>query len=591
MVLNLTFSIIDYGIFATMLLVSFLIGIYHACTSSQNNDDYLLAGKSIGVIPMAISLCASFNSAYMILGIPAEIYTYGSQFYVMILGTGIGVFIAGEVWIPVLYRLNLVSMYEYFELRYRSKFPRLVMTLIFILKSSIYIGIVLYAPTMALASVTQFSWQLCILVLGISSTIYTAIGGMKAVVWTDVFQIFIVFAGIVAIIVEGLIKTGGWEKMWEANVAGGRIELFNMSMDPYERHTFWNVLFGTLIMWGSPYTCSQYLVQRCLCLPTLTKGKIALYTNFIGQFVMTTMVAIIGLIMYAYYATCDPVKAGVVMKNDAIIPLFVLQEFVEYPGVAGLFISCLFSGALSTLDSTLNSLAAVTWEEIKACTCFESINKKHENMITKSLSVAYGIVAIGLAFVCHNLGSLINVGSRLFGACMGPMFGLCLVSVLCPMVNLKGASAGIVVGQILNIWLSFGAMIYSSAPATLSLNVTDCSVFNMSLTTDEMSSTQITNLTQESFEHSDDSVSSIYLLSYNIYPIIGTLTTILVSLFVSLCTGFNQGLCEEDAKYFYPFSWKLYKYCHLKFLSSTGTCSVPTLNDRKESSQIELQKL
>ena len=104
MAVTLTFSLWDYAVFGGMILVSFLIGVYHAFTANQSNDEYLMGGKSIGVLPMAISLCASFNSAYMILGIPAEIYSFGSQFYVMILGTGLGVFLAGEIWIPVLYR-------------------------------------------------------------------------------------------------------------------------------------------------------------------------------------------------------------------------------------------------------------------------------------------------------------------------------------------------------------------------------------------------------------------------------------------------------------------------------------------------------
>ena len=85
---------------------------------------------------MAISLCASFNSAYMILGIPSEMYSYGTQFYVMILGTGVGVLLGAEVWIPVLYKLRVVSIYEYFERRYRSKLPRLLMTGVFVLKVS-----------------------------------------------------------------------------------------------------------------------------------------------------------------------------------------------------------------------------------------------------------------------------------------------------------------------------------------------------------------------------------------------------------------------------------------------------------------------
>lgn len=216
-------------------------------------------------------------------------------------------------------------MYEYFELRFGSRLLRLIMTLIFIIKTVMYLGMVLYAPTMALASVTRIDWQVSILILGISSTLYTTIGGMKAVVWTDVFQIFIVFGGILAIMIQGVIKVGGWANVLDIAERGNRTELFDLSIDPFERHNFLNLLFGTLIMWGSPYVCSQYLVQRCVCLPSIAKAKMALYINYLGQFVMTTLVVIIGLVMYAYYVSCDPVLAGITKKRDALIPLFVIQ--------------------------------------------------------------------------------------------------------------------------------------------------------------------------------------------------------------------------------------------------------------------------
>ena len=98
--------------------------------------DYLMGSRSFGILPIAISLCASFNSAYMILGIPGEVYSHGTQFLVMIFGTGLGVVVSAELWLPILYRLNIVSIYEYFELRYASKFPRILMTVIFLLKVS-----------------------------------------------------------------------------------------------------------------------------------------------------------------------------------------------------------------------------------------------------------------------------------------------------------------------------------------------------------------------------------------------------------------------------------------------------------------------
>ena len=512
-------------------------------------------------------------------GIPSEIYSYGTQFFIMIFGTGFGVFVASELWLPILYRIHVVSIYEYFEMRYRSKFPRLLMTLIFVLKVSIfrklpirkfligrfffqtmlYVGIVVYAPTIALSSVTNLSWWVCVLLLGICATVYTTLGGIQAIVWTDVFQIFIMFGGILAIFIEGLNETGGLKKVWEIAEQGQRIEFFNWSLDPYERHTTINVFFGTFILWGAPYTCSQYLIHRALCLPSVTKGRVALYINFVGQVIMVSLVAFIGLILYAFYIDCDPVVAGVVQKRDAVIPLFVLQQFaVQAPGVPGIFISCLFSGALSTLDSALHALASVTWEEVKHMERFKGISDKTETVILRVLSVFFGILATGMAFLCNNLGSLINAGGKLLGACMGPMFGYTLVSILCPFVNLKGSCFGLITGQAVNIWLSGGSMVYGVGTPTLELKTTDCSMFN--LTMEEIPEPALSNVTNlpiqlldRPFEYGD-----IYRMSYNVYPIIGMVLTIVLSIIGSLATGGFDDIRAEDKDLVHPWAWKLF---------------------------------
>lgn len=334
-------------------------------------------------------------------------------------------------------------------------------------------------------------------------------------------------------------------------------------MDPFERHTFLNVFFGTFILWGAPYTCSQYLIHRALCLPTVFKGRMALYINYIGQVIMVSLVAMIGLILYAYYIDCDPVTAGIVKKRDAVIPLFVLQQFSErYPGLPGIFISCLFSGALSTLDSALHALASVTWEEVKGMDRFRGITDRTETIILRVLSVFFGFLATGMAFLCDNLGSLISAGGTLFGACMGPMFGYTLVSILVPFVNLKGSCFGLICGQIINMWLSMGSVIYGVKTPPLELSATNCSVFNIT----EIPMTEILqsplnqtvevpfHLLDRPFEFED-----IYRMSYNIFPIIGMILTIVLSIVGSLVTGGMDQLAREDLEnLIFPFSWRLF---------------------------------
>ena len=336
---------------------------------------------------------------------------------------------------------------------------------------------------------------------------------------------------------------------------GDRIEFFNWSLDPFERHTFLNVFFGTFILWGAPYTCSQYLVHRALCLPSINKGRLALYINFVGQVVMVTLVAFIGLSLYAFYIECDPVMAGVVQKRDGVIPLFVLQQFSEsYPGLPGIFVSCLFSGALSTLDSALHALASVTWEEVKGLNRFQGISDRTETNILRLLSVFYGFIATGLAFLCDNLGSLISAGGTLFGACMGPMFGYTLVSILVPFVNLKGSCFGLIAGQIVNMWLSMGSVVYRVKTPTLQISATNCSMFNVTdiPITNVSSTSEIPfHLLDRPFEFED-----IYRMSYNIFPIIGMVLTIVLSILGSLATGGTASNIEDLQDYIHPLVWR-----------------------------------
>lgn len=290
---------------------------------------------------------------------------------------------------------------------------------------------------------------------------------------------------MLAIMIRGLILIGGFSSMWSAAESGGRLNFFNFSGDVFERHTFWNLIFGSLILWGSPYATSQFMIHRCLCLDTETKGKYSLYVNFIGQILMLLVVTIIGLTLYTFYQVncidykdnstrlnppfcskkdCDPVSAGLISSNDAIVPFFVSQEFSDLPGMSGLFVACLFSGALSSLDSgTKNSLflsnflfsilkvyileaghglATVTFEELSDFPKFRELTYGKETLTLRLLSILYGVLSTMLAFLCSNLGSIIQMAGTLMGGCLGPMFAFVLIAILLPFVNLKGSILG-----------------------------------------------------------------------------------------------------------------------------------------------------
>nr|XP_021553187.1 sodium-dependent multivitamin transporter isoform X2 [Neomonachus schauinslandi] len=260
-----TFSLVDYVVFVLLLVLSLAIGLYHAFRGWGRHTvgQLLMADRKMSCLPVALSLLATFQSAVAILGVPSEIYRFGTQYWFLGCCYFLGLLIPAHVFIPVFYRLHLTSAYEYLELRF-NKAVRVCGTLTFIFQMVIYMGVVLYAPSLALNAVTGFDLWLSVLTLGIVCTVYTALGGLKAVIWTDVFQTLVMFLGQLVVIIVGSAKVGGLRHVWEVASQHGRISGIVLDPDPFVRHTFWTLAFGGVFMMLSLYGVNQAQVQRYL---------------------------------------------------------------------------------------------------------------------------------------------------------------------------------------------------------------------------------------------------------------------------------------------------------------------------------------
>lgn len=183
-------SVVDYFVLFGMLVVCSAIGIYHAFrgTSIRSGKEYFLGSRKISPIPVAVSLVVSVMSAVTYIGTPADVYMHGPRFGLMCLNKAIVAFVVTTVTLPVFYRLELTSVYEYLDRRF-NKVVRYAVVILELFFSTLYLGIVVYAPALALSTVTGMNLTLSVLSIGIVCTFYTTIGGIKAVIWTDVFQV------------------------------------------------------------------------------------------------------------------------------------------------------------------------------------------------------------------------------------------------------------------------------------------------------------------------------------------------------------------------------------------------------------------
>ncbi|XP_070575500.1 sodium-dependent multivitamin transporter-like [Ptychodera flava] len=295
------FGIVDYVVFSAMLGVSLVTGIYHGIKSGQRTgtSEYLVADKSMSCLPVAMSLSVSFLSALTILGMSAEIFLYDATYSFMLLSYLWLMPTVTFLFLPVFHGLDLISAYEYFGLRFNYA-VRITATLLFALQTVFYIAVTMIGPALAVEAVMDVDLWIMLVITGAVCVFYTTLGGMKAVIWTDVFQFLVIVGSLVTVIVLGTIEAGGLEKVWETNKQDGRLDIVTVPLDITERTTMLSMIFGGG-MNNVAYYISQTAVQRYVSSKSLGHAQVSTMLILPFQCVILPIVFFSGLVMYAYY--------------------------------------------------------------------------------------------------------------------------------------------------------------------------------------------------------------------------------------------------------------------------------------------------
>lgn len=527
------FSVWDYVVFVGIILAAAGIGLFQACRSRKDTSsaEFLLGGRRMTAVPVAMSLTASFMSGITVIGTPAEAYRYGAAFWLFGFSYAFMSAITAELFVPLFYRLGITSTYEYLEMRF-NRLLRVIGTSIYIVQTALYTGLVIYAPALALNQITGLDLWGVLVATGIVCIIYCTLGGLKAVIWTDVMQMVIMLSGFVAVIARGAVLQGGLTKIWEDAGHGGRLEVFDFDPDPLRRHTFWTIVVGGTIMWVSIYSINQSQVQRYISCKTLGHAKMSLYVNMVGLWLTVSLAVFSGLTMFSIYKNCDPFTNGDVSSSDQLLPYLVMDMLAVYPGIPGLFVAAAYSGTLSTVSSSINALVAVTVEDF-IIPHFKDISEKRLKWLNMGLSVFYGGLCIGMAGVASLMGNILQASLSIFGMIGGPLLGLYLLGMLFRTTNSTGGLTGMVVGLALTLWVGIGGQLYpplAEKIRPLPLTTVNCS-----------SSANATEApwTTPAFLNNDrpSLADTWYSLSYLYLSVLGTLSTIVCGLLVSVITG------------------------------------------------------
>ncbi|KAL7643247.1 UNVERIFIED_CONTAM: hypothetical protein RMT77_006538 [Armadillidium vulgare] len=470
-----TFGVFDYCLFAGVLIISGGIGLYTFYKGNKSPEEFLMGNRSFKPLPIAISLLTSYVSAINILGHPAEVYAYGIQIYTMTIGNMSGILFSYYFFLPMLFPLKLTSIIEYIELRFKSKRLSLSILLLTIMKTALACGIILYAPTIALASITKLNILANIFLLGTICTIYSAFGGIRAVVWTDVFQFSAMLIGLIAIVGVGIVENEGIVNILYTSSKGERLELFNMSPSPFERYTFINTFTFGFFIYSQIYSNEQINLQRICAVKSIKNARRVLSYNIFGSLLLTSLLHFCGLVVYASYAGCDPMALGIIKRNAEIIPYFVIDKLSFIPGLTGIFIAAIIGGSLSTLSSAINACTALIWKDV----ClnfkhFQTASSSYATLVNKIISMVVGSAFTAAAIITSNAGSLIEIAITVTATLSGPIYGVYLIGLFLPRCNIKGVWTGFLLFSVMMIWIVLGGLFYKEPPKMLPFSTEEC---------------------------------------------------------------------------------------------------------------------
>ncbi len=440
-------KVIDYVVIVIYLFGVAGIGLYFYLTGKKDTANFFLAGRKIPWWAAGLSLYATGTSAISYLAIPAKSYATNWLYLAQNVIGFVGTIYVGFVIVPLVRRLNLVSVYEYLELRFHPAVRMIASFICIVQHLAGRMSIVLLLPSLALSAVTGISVVTCILIMGLITTVYTFLGGMKAVIWTDVLQVFVMVGGALFAMAWMIHGAGGLGEVVRVAHAGGKTHLFDFSFD----FTIPNVwIFILLLIVGTlTWPQDQVMTQRVLSTKDdkAARNSVFMLTALVlpGSFMFFAL----GTLLYAYYKA-HPASLNPLLATDQTFPQFIAAELP--PGVTGLIIAGIFAASMATLSSNINSistLVSVDFYERYAKRPTAAMSVRLAELVT----VLTGIIGTALALYLSTLKiqSLFDKWLELFALLGGGFAGIYALGMFTRRANWQGAVIGIVMSLVMTL--------------------------------------------------------------------------------------------------------------------------------------------
>ncbi|KAH0557736.1 sodium-coupled monocarboxylate transporter 1 [Cotesia glomerata] len=576
MVMEASEMIVDYLVFITVIVISFVVPLWgkFRAKKKETKASYVFATGSVSMGAMMLSIARGTLGVRSFLGYPSELYYHGSAMWETLYGMLLAYPIVCFIFVPVYYSLGITSVYQYLDMRFHSKLVRCLASFSYVLRSLLTLAVVIFTPCVALNTVIGLPYWASIVGMTTISVVFSSLGGLSAAILSDVIQGVTMIGVSIVIIVQGVIDVGGPSTVFNVTHSRGRLDFLDFNTDPTVRVTTISATLGQLFMSLSIFGCQQNFVQRYCSMSSKSKVNKTMMANMPIITILFSLSWVVGMVIFAAYADCDPYQSGYISKFDEIVPFYVEDKLTYLPGLLGLVMATLFNGALTIAVSNLNSLATVTFEDfLSQIPALSNLKDQQQLRIIKLVGVIYGILIVGASFLVAMLSGVIESSMLMTSATSGPLLGVFVLAMLVPCANWKGAATGVIFSHLMSLWLTFGHLSVTDETETLPLSVAGCTndsfsshlrrpLTNIPIDVTPVSLDLAISASQptsfSSLGSSSGPLDVIYSITYMYYALIGSMTTIIVGIIVSLLTA-NEKEDAYEEHLLHPFALKLSK--------------------------------
>lgn len=423
-----------------VIYLSLVLFVGWRCShENKTSEDYFMARRSLSWFPVAVSIAATTISANSFIGGPGWAYSEGLYPFMINIALPLAVAFVLCTTLPVCYHLRLTSVYEYVELRLGPG-TRFLTVLGFFANALIQVGSMVFVPSLMISFFTGWPLSVVVPVVVVVTVLYTLMGGIRAVIWTDVCQMGVMWLSlcfIVYILLSG-INLPFSELIHQAR-SMGKLDSLNFSMDISSSQTFWATLVGGFFMWLNYFGFNQVQIQRVLTSKSIGDAKRSFVNSAVITNVMYFVFMMIGVLLFLFF------KGRPFENANAVMFHFISTHLGK--GLVGLVVAGIFASAMSSVDSLFNSMTTVFTKDI-----YERYLTSDKGPVplktTMFISAIFGVI---VTFVCllgfsKSVESVLNVVGSYISYLSGPMAAIYILSFFVPCANDKGTVGGVVIG-------------------------------------------------------------------------------------------------------------------------------------------------